>query len=108
MTDDDKALALIQLRAWLPPGAVVAGVSRHRSRSGNTRSISLFAQVGPDFMELDSPVSLALGLSLDRSHGGLRFQCSGPDDLALVALVGALSDAVFGKQVYSQLKHRWL
>lgn len=63
---------LAKLRDVLPPGATVFCVQRHTSRSGASRSVSLFAQVAGGLEELDALVAPALGLQLDRKHGGIR------------------------------------
>lgn len=65
----DQAAALAKLRGILKPGDTVHAVMRHTSRSGASRSVSLF---GPDLTPLDELAAPALGEQLDRKHGGIR------------------------------------
>lgn len=91
-----QAQALAKLREILKPGDTVHCVSRHTSRSGASRSVSLFVQVAGELLELDVLASPALGHQLDRKHGGIRVYtvCAGVHVDACVSLVSLLSAAL--------------
>lgn len=91
-----KSQALARLREILRPGDTVHCVGRHTSRSGASRSVSLFVQIAGDLVPLDDLAALALGLQLDRKHAGIRVY--GTEDGVTVdagaILVSRLADAV--------------
>jgi hypothetical protein len=64
--------AVARLREILKPGDTVHCVKRHTSRSGASRSVSLFVSIAGELVELDMLAAVALGQPLDRKHGGLR------------------------------------
>lgn len=72
MSDEAALQALVKLRDMLPPGATVHCVQRHTSRSGASRSVSLFAQVADELVGFDALAAPALGHQLDKKHGGIR------------------------------------
>lgn len=95
----DKDQAVAKLREWLKPGAVISCVSRHTSRSGMSRSISLFAMVpgssagASDMLDISYQASRVIDEPIDQKHGGIRIGGCGMD--MGFALVYALSSALF-------------
>ncbi len=85
--------ARAKLLTWLKPGDTVNTISRHTSRSGMSRSISLFASVSGELVELDYYASRVLGDSIDNKHGGIRIGGCGMD--MGFALVYNLSSRLF-------------
>ena len=92
-TQTEQVEALNKLKQWLKPGDTVHTVLRHKSRSGMSRSISAFATVDGQPMELDYFIAQAMGESIDRKHGGLRMTGCGMD--MGFALVYNLSSRLF-------------
>lgn len=94
-TKEETEKALQQLREWLKPGDTVNCISRHTSRSGMSRSISLFAfpQGATEPAELDYFAARVLGESIDGKHGGIRIGGCGMD--MGFALVYNLSSRLF-------------
>jgi hypothetical protein len=70
--NNHQAQALAKLREILRPGDTVHCVRRHTSRSGASRSVSLFVSIGGDLVELDTLAAPALAHQLDKKHGGIR------------------------------------
>lgn len=105
MTPETKARMIDQLRDILKPGDTVNCVGRHTSRSGASRSVSLFAQIGPDLIELDEWAAPALGLSADRKHGGIRVY-STQDGVSVDAALAIVSS--LGAALGYPLRHRWM
>lgn len=92
-TTEDKARATEQLRAWLKPGSTVFIVLRHVSRSGMSRSISVFASVDGQPHDITYQASRVIGESVDRRHGGIRMRGCGMD--MGFALVYSLSHVLY-------------
>lgn len=96
--------ALARLREILEPGDMVHTIRRHTSRSGVSCSVSLFAAFHDELQCLDHLAAPALGLSLDRKHGGVRCSCASTNTAAdSAALVNQLGEALG-----YQLRHRQL
>lgn len=85
--------ALEQLRAWLKPGDTVFTIVRHVSRSGMSRSISVFASIDGQPQDITYQASRVIGESVDQKHGGIRMGGCGMD--MGFALVYALSRSLF-------------
>lgn len=98
----DQSASLAELRTILKPGDTVAGLQRHRSRSGKSRSISLVVPVAGELLDLDEHAARILGQSLDRAHGGIRTEDCGRD------LVYNLSCALFPSEGGGALRFRRL
>jgi hypothetical protein len=94
-TNEQKTEALAKLREILQPGATVHCVLRHVSRSGMSRSISLFAFPPGENSPTDITywAARALGESIDRKHDGIRIGGCGMD--MGFALVYRLSSVLF-------------
>ena len=80
-TKPEITIAFEKLQSLLKPGMTIHTVSRHTSRSGMQRSISMFAFLPGDNAptELDYWVSRVLGESIDQKHGGVRIGGCGMD-----------------------------
>lgn len=92
-------------------GDTVYTILRHVSRSGMSRSISMFVIKDGEPVELDYWASRLLGNRFDQDNGGLKIGGAGMD--MGFALVYNLSVAMFcpGKYDHNSaysLKHRWL
>lgn len=92
-TQQEVSEALETLRELLKPGQTVHTISRHTSRSGMSRSISLVLMEGGGPMELDYWAARVLGDSIDQRHGGIRIGGCGMD--MGFALVYNLSSRLF-------------
>lgn len=84
MTDKEGRAAqqagyLADLRKLCPVGSTVYTVLRHRSASGMSRCISLFAVVDGAPQQLDYLVHKVKGLKIHRDHGGLVIGGCGMD-----------------------------
>lgn len=88
-TQQQKDDALKQLRELLKPGATVNCILRHKSRSGMSRSISLFA----GDQDITWQAARVLGESIDNKHDGIRMGGCGMD--MGFALVYNLSCALY-------------
>lgn len=100
-----QALAVAKLRDILKPGDTVRCIGRHTSRSGASRSLSAFVQIGSDLIELDCLASLALDLPADRKHGGIRVYTA--EDGVHVDAAAELVSRLAGAVGYP-LRHAWL
>lgn len=78
-TTEQHERALEQLREWLKPGATVFTIVRHVSRSGMSRSISVFASVDGQPHDITYQASRVMGESVDQKHGGIRMGGCGMD-----------------------------
>jgi hypothetical protein len=75
----EQADAIAKLRELLPPGSTVYTILRHVSRSGMSRSISAVVVEDGEPVVIDYLVRHALGLTFDRTNGGLKVQGGGMD-----------------------------
>jgi hypothetical protein len=80
-TKEERAQALEKLKAMLPPGSTVHCVLRHVSRSGMSRSISVFAFPPGENAPQDVTywASRVLDEPVDNKHGGIRMGGCGMD-----------------------------
>lgn len=76
---DEKEDAVRWLCDVLSPGDTVYTVLRHVSSSGLTRAISLFVARNDEILDISYFAAKALGLPLDRRHGGVRISGCGMD-----------------------------
>jgi hypothetical protein len=111
----DKAAAIAKLRELLPPGSTVYTILRHVSRSGMQRKISCYAflaesdgSIRPYW--LDSFISKATGLPLDRKYEALTVNGCGMDmGHAIVDdIAWAIRQDPETSTVPYRLSHRWL
>jgi hypothetical protein len=80
-TKEERAQALEKLKAMLPSGSTVHCVLRHVSRSGMSRSISVFAFAPGENAPQDITywASRVLDQPVDNKHGGIRMGGCGMD-----------------------------
>lgn len=85
----DQTAAIEWLRQCLKPGANVYTLVRHVTKSGMSRSISLFIVKGGEIVCVDWYASKAMGRKRDDKHGGLKIKGCGMDmSFALVYDLG--------------------
>ena len=104
-TDREEAIA--RLRQWLKPGDYVHTTTRHVSRSGMQRVISLlFLRPNPDWENGVQVLHISYNASKthDRERDGIKVHGCGMD--MGFHTVYELSGALFGDGY--ALKHKWL
>lgn len=81
--------AMAKLRTFLKPGDKITTVLRHTSRSGDQRAITLACVHEGEIWNIDFWVARALGLKIDRTHGGVSIGGGGMDmEAGIVHLLG--------------------
>jgi hypothetical protein len=102
--EKEKEKAIADLRQWIQEGGTVYTILRHCSRSGLSRSISLFVIKDNQPIELDYWAAKAIDYKIDRKNGGLIVTGTGMD--MGFHLVYSLSYAMFGNGY--KLNHKWI
>lgn len=86
----ERANARAKLLEWIKPGSEVFTVLRHVSKSGMSRSISLFISHEKTIFDVTYFAARAMGDTIDRNHGGIKISGYGMDmGFALVYNLGA-------------------
>lgn len=98
------------LRTLFPPGATVATVLLHASRSGMSRSIGVLAVKDGEIRDVSWAVARVLDWRFDRDRGGVKVRGCGMD--MGFHLVYELSATLYPRTADGDggyaLRHRWI
>lgn len=74
-----KKESIAYLRKLLPPGSTILTMLNHVSKSGMTRSISLYIARRSEILDITAHAAVAMERSIDVRHRGIRIGGCGMD-----------------------------